>query len=156
MTLHLISIVEIEAIGRQCQHISSLHFPAHLHFCLCILSSSCHNGWTMTAIIYPHMVHWIHVLSFTQGYCSCGYTFPQHKTFPCTRLLTPAYKHIEISPVFPPKISISLIGWSTLSIFTLFIFLVRKIVPELTSVPIFLYFFFICGILPPRGLISDV
>ena len=39
-------------------------------------------------------------------------------------------------------------------LFLLCEFLVRMIVPELTSVPVFLYF--VCGTLPQHGLMSGV
>ena len=44
-------------------------------------------------------------------------------------------------------------GWDS-HLFLFFIFLVRKIVPELTSVPVFLYF--VCGALPQFGVVSEV
>ena len=37
----------------------------------------------------------------------------------------------------------------------LFCFFVRKVVAELTSVPVFLYFMSLCGLPPQRGLTSD-
>lgn len=100
--------------------ISSPHFPTHPHFCSCMLSSSGHNDGLLLPLS-PHPVHWVHLLSSTQGYCSCSYTFPQHKHFPLhqityisiqtcwnishlkkkiyflTRVVSTCYRHFSIS-----------------------------------------------------------
>ena len=47
-------------------------------------------------------------------------------------------------------VSVKAVNFFECSLF--FLFLVRKIGPELTSVPIFLYF--VCGMLPQQGLMS--
>ena len=61
--------------------------------------------------------------------------------------------HVHSSLLFSYPTTNSSTNWTLKEIY-LFIFLVRKIVAELTSLPIFLYF--VCGMPPQHGLMSGV